>query len=112
MENNQSLRQRKFLLWLPIIVLPFICAIFYTLSGGVEQEVIGTSVAGLNARLPAAKLDSGSSGDKLSFYAMAAADSVKRAEQIKLDPYRNRILRVDDSVELEEAEPLRSSTQI
>lgn len=43
---------------------------------------------GLNTQLPAVKERGDSTRDKLRFYADALQDSLKRAEQIQMDPYR------------------------
>lgn len=43
---------------------------------------------GLNTQLPAVKEKGDSTRDKLRFYADALQDSLKRAEQIQMDPYR------------------------
>lgn len=43
---------------------------------------------GLNTQLPTVKKKGDSTRDKLRFYADALQDSLKRAEQIQMDPYR------------------------
>lgn len=51
-------------------------------------EKTGNRRRGLNTQLPGARNVVDSSSDKISFYAAAAADSTKRQEQLRMDPYR------------------------
>lgn len=87
--KNQSKneRQRKALLLLPIVVIPFLTLIFWALGGGqspAEEKKKDGNV--LLTKLPDAKLED-KKMDKLSYYNAAAADSVARESQIKTDPY-------------------------
>ncbi|CAN5397379.1 hypothetical protein BH10BAC2_BH10BAC2_46520 [soil metagenome] len=94
------LRQRKFLLILPFLTLPFITMIFWTLGGGKGSSVVaqGTGMQnGLNLELPDAKLKSDKGLDKLSFYRLAALDSLKLLQEKKSDPYWNELIGYKDS---------------
>lgn len=92
MENKHSvkfLRQRKMMVILPLLVLPFITMAFWALGGGKGTGNDGdkNKVAGLNLQLPNANLKSDKNEDKLSFYMEADADSLKRAELLRSDPF-------------------------
>jgi len=84
--SQQFLKQRRFLTVLPLIVLPFVVLLFWLLGGGSGASTKVQTKTGLNTQLPDANLKNQSSLDKLSFYAMADRDSVKRAEQMQMDP--------------------------
>ena len=105
-EHSQKyLQQRKFLTVLPVIVFPFLALVFWLLGGGASGKVVVSSNAGLNTQLPDANLKSQSSLDKLSFYAIADRDSMKRVEQLRMDPnYQSktneRVLSTDATDEL------------
>lgn len=91
MKNKQSLKflqQKKMLLVLPALVIPFITLAFWALGGGK-----GTSQndqikhLGLNLELPDANLPEDKNADKLSFYKEADNDSLKKEEMLRNDPY-------------------------
>ena len=71
---------------LPLIILPFAVLLFWLLGGGTSSQAIASGKTGLNTALPDANLKTQSSLDKLSFYVMADRDSLKRAEQVRMDP--------------------------
>ena len=81
-------RQRKMLLVMPLLVLPFITFAFWALGGGkgIDNKASQDST-GLNLRLPDAKLKDEKNADKLSFYNEADADSMKRRQVMSNDPY-------------------------
>lgn len=92
MKDNHSpkfLRQRKMMLVLPLLVIPFVTMAFWALGGG--QGNAGTNLAqnkqGLNLQLPDANLKDDKNADKLAFYNEADADSLKREEHLRNDPY-------------------------
>lgn len=92
MKENHSakfLRQRKMLLVMPVLVLPFITMGFWALGGGQGQPKNSLSATnqGLNLQLPDANLKDEKNADKLSFYNEADADSLKRDELLRNDPY-------------------------
>src|SRR5512133_1148930 len=95
--SPQSLRKRKFLMVLPLLVLPFVTLLFWSLGGGNTSEVQAQPTSakpGLNMELPDVHLKDDKPLDKLSYYEKAALDSAKLEEQMKNDPYylqtRNR----------------------
>lgn len=94
------LRQRRFLMILPTLTLPFVTLIFWALGGGKTNDTMAQSNirTGLNLKLPDAQLKDEKELTKLSFYQQAALDSAKTKAAEKLDPYWNRVL--DDSAKL------------
>ncbi len=76
MENQQSAetqRKRKFLVVLPLLVLPFMTMAFWALGGGKGSQVIPLkSQEGFNTELPQAKFNEGEKQDKFSVYETAA----------------------------------------
>lgn len=88
-------KKRKMLLMLPLIILPFISILFYTLGGGkMSTDTAGNKIKkGFNFSLPIPKFKEDSSLNKMSYYDKAAVDSIKLQEQIKNDPnYSNNKL--------------------
>jgi hypothetical protein len=82
-------RQRQMMLFLPLVVLPFLTLLFWALGGGKgsSAEAQTTQRKGFNASLPDAKLKDNSTLNKMSYYNQAMQDSDKRRQQIKTDPY-------------------------
>src|SRR5687768_9655109 len=85
----QYLRKRKFLLVLPLLILPFITLAFWALGGGQSsnENVAQVSSKGLNMELPEPYLKDDESFDKLSYYEKAASDSAKLEQLMRSDPY-------------------------
>lgn len=76
----QFRRQRKFLLVLPLLLLPFLTLAFWALGGGKNTPGSHqlTTDKGLNTQLPGAQFDKHEKPkDKMSFYDLAKQDSVK-----------------------------------
>lgn len=87
MDYSQAfLKRRRFLTVLPFIVLPFAAVVFWLLGGGSGSAPVANAKTGLNTQLPDANLKGTSALDKLSFYAMAERDSIKKEEQKRMDP--------------------------
>lgn len=86
----------------PILVLPFLTALFWALGGGqgLASEVSPDRTAGLNFEIPAAHF-SEEELDKLSLYEKARRDSLKFREARDNDPYFKL-----DELELSEAKTL------
>lgn len=87
-DQNKKEKQRKGLLFLPLVVIPFLTLIFWTLGGGQAIEDVQNKETKnvLQTNLPDAKNDS-KKMDKLSYYNAAKQDSIARESQIKSDPY-------------------------
>ena len=86
-------KKRKMLLVLPLITVPFITILFYTLGGGKMEAMGGKDEIkkGFNFNLPLPKFKEDSALDKMSYYDQAAVDSIKLQELIKKDPnYSNQ----------------------
>jgi conjugative transposon TraM protein len=83
------LKHRKFLLVLPVIVLPFLVFIFVLLGGGKDPStgLPSRPASGLNTHLPDAHFKKGGEKSKLSLYEEAARDSAILKEKIRNDPY-------------------------
>jgi conjugative transposon TraM protein len=99
-KSLKMLRQRKMLLVLPLLVLPFITTMFWVLGGGKMDAANLPEVEkkGLNIKLPNANLKEGIALDKMNYYDQAALDSVKLDELIKKDPnYLNQSFQIDST---------------
>ena len=84
------LRQRKYLLRLPLLVLPFITIFFVVLGGGKGKTIAGGSIyqpGGINTKLPDAHFKSGKEKDKWGMYEALHNDSSRIWDAIKKDPY-------------------------
>jgi len=83
------LRQRKMMMVLPVLIIPFVTMGFWALGGGQGQTKnnLADDIKGLNLQLPDANLKDDKNADKLSFYNEADADSLKRDELLRNDPY-------------------------
>jgi Conjugative transposon, TraM len=81
--------KKKFLLVLPLLVLPFVLFVFWVLGGGKDSDnpEIRTGVAGLNVKLPDPHFKKGAEKSKLSLYDEASKDSATLRDKIKNDPY-------------------------
>ena len=87
--SQKFLRQRKFLMVMPLLVLPFMTLMFWALGGGkVTSANAQPEQEGFNMQLPGANLKDDKPLDKLSYYEKAASDSAKLQELMKNDPYR------------------------
>jgi len=91
-KTPKEIRQRKFLLVLPLLALPFMTMIFWALGGGKVEKVAAQAAVkkGFNINLPDANLKNGKTMDKMSYYEQAQLDSIKFRELVKNDPnYKN-----------------------
>jgi len=92
-QSPKMLRQRKFLMVLPLLVLPFMTLMFWSLGGGKIENTEAQPLTnkGFNMKLPDAYLKEEKSLDKMSYYDKATSDSAKLEELMKNDPnYRGR----------------------
>ncbi len=89
MNNTSNEKQKKLLLILPLLVIPFATLFFWALGGGKgAQAQTGTGqLTCLNMQLPGAQLKNDSAENKLSFYEQAEKDSLKFKQARKDDPY-------------------------
>ncbi|GGC42660.1 hypothetical protein GCM10011386_38630 [Parapedobacter defluvii] len=80
--NTKSLneKQRRFLLALPLLVLPFTALAFHALGGGKGTiEATEAQAPGINTNLPSADFSREKPQSKLDLYEQARQDSIKRA---------------------------------
>lgn len=91
--------KRKLSWWkMGLIVLPFLVLIGWILSGlFTTDEDMSNQQKGFNTQLPAPRIAKDTVLDKLGFYAHAKMDSVKRMEEISMDPYRNKVVTQDEN---------------
>ena len=95
MKQTESLtdkqnKQRRFLLVVPIIILPFLTFLFWSLGLVGSNQVQAAPVRGLNMQVPDAKLKENKSWNKLSFYEQADKDSARYKDAVNNDPFFHR----------------------
>jgi len=75
--SQEFLKERKFLMIVPLLILPFLTMGFWALGGGKqENRALDTStVKGLNATLPQAQFKDQKTEDKMDLYQNAKRDS-------------------------------------
>ncbi|WP_214226619.1 conjugative transposon protein TraM [Pedobacter sp. B4-66] len=88
MNQQTNHRQRKkFLLMLPILILPFLTLGFYALGGGRQSTPVALEVTkGLNPDLPDAHFDN-KAMDKMAYYDKASTDSVQQRKESANDTF-------------------------
>ncbi|WET03939.1 conjugative transposon protein TraM [Flavobacterium sp. YJ01] len=107
MENKKlsvkERKNRKMMLVLPLIILPFVTMLFWVLGGGKGKETAfsGGKKQGFNMLLPNPKLKEDSSLDKMSYYDQASVDSIKLEEQKKKDPNYSITKTVESNLEFD-----------
>lgn len=84
--SSQEHRRRKILLVIPPIVFCLTTILFIALGGG-QREQVKAATKGLSMKLPLAIIAPDQTGDKMSFYDQAYADSLKKQQLRKADPY-------------------------
>ncbi len=82
----KNVKQRKMMLVLPLLVIPFLTMAFWAMGGGKGKKDTVEN-AGLNLELPDANLKDEKGLDKLSFYDKAEKDSIKFDELLRNDPF-------------------------
>lgn len=83
----KELKKRKMFLVLPVLILPFITILFWSLDGGRNTMASTQAEAkGFNMELPNPAFTEDSALNKMSYYDKAALDSLELLEQIKKDP--------------------------
>src|SRR5436190_20828414 len=70
-------KQRKFLLVLPLLVIPFMTMAFWALGGGISDNHNIVTNRGLDTDLPEAQFKDKEKTDKLSVYQAAQRDSTQ-----------------------------------
>src|SRR5580700_3334259 len=87
--SQAFLRKRKFMMILPLLVLPFITIFFIALGGGkgIGHGATDKPKAGINPLLPDANFKKAREKDKMALYDERNRDSAKIREAMKNDPY-------------------------
>lgn len=87
-------KQRRFLLILPLLTLPFITLMFWALGGGKASQnaALAAEKSGLNLKLPGPRLKEENGLNKLSFYQQAMQQQQKAIDEAKSDPYWHKEL--------------------
>lgn len=101
--SQRFLRQRKFLLVLPVLTLPFVVLLLWVIGvvGPVESKAQISAHGGLNLTLPVPAESKDSTWTKMNFYEQADRDAQKIANLVKNDPYRKTsLLSAGDSASL------------
>jgi len=87
METTKKMKQRKLLWVLPIMALPFVTLLFWSMGGGsVTGDANSKEKKGFNLKLPQTTLQE-ENFTKLNYYDKAEQDSSKQAELRKKDPF-------------------------
>lgn len=92
--QEKKAKDRRFLVALPLLALPFITVIFWAMGGGTGTagQQVNNLQTSLNPALPQGKTDE-TPRDKLSYYEIAEKDSAELLELIKRDPnYRHEFI--------------------
>ena len=85
--TEKQKRERKFLLALPLLTLPFLCLAFWALGGGKgTSDLPQKQPGGLNISLPEAHVDS-LAPDKLASYERSERRAAQKREQMRMDPF-------------------------
>ena len=98
----KNVKDRKMLLVLPLLVIPFLTMAFWALGGGRGKLKESVNVRGLNLKLPDANLKDEKLKVKLDFYDKASRDSIKLDEWMRNDPYFTRDRGLHESYDLQE----------
>lgn len=84
--SAKFLRKQKFLMIVPLLILPFVILLLWTLGlvGEVKEKKTGqTAFKGLNLNLPSAAPAKDSNWNKLKYYEQADKDSAKLKSRLK-----------------------------
>lgn len=85
--SEKQKKERKFLLALPILTLPFLCLGFWALGGGTGISTgMEAQQEGLNMSLPEAQIETHAL-NKLESYEQAEKQASKIREQRRMDPF-------------------------
>ncbi len=106
--SQKFLQKRRFAMVLPVLVLPFLTTIFWTLGGGQGSpaQAMTSEKAGFNLILPDAHFNN-EELNKLALYEKAERDSLKFKEERDNDPYFNLATLEDQSTQEIQQEPVK-----
>ena len=94
--TDKQNKERKFLLALPLLTLPFLCLAFWAMGGGTVEPSVGEQHKGLNMTLPEAQVESPAL-TKLESYEQAEVKASKVREQRRMDPFAESAIEEDDA---------------
>ncbi|WP_316800234.1 conjugative transposon protein TraM [Pedobacter frigidisoli] len=77
MKNQKIKDNRKMMLALPVLILPFLSLAFYAMGGGKSVEDNHSVNTGINSSLPNASFAKEKPADKMGIYQQAQRDTVK-----------------------------------
>ncbi|MBN8788542.1 MAG: conjugative transposon protein TraM [Terrimonas sp.] len=103
--SAKFLRKRKFLMVAPLLVLPFIILLLWTLGlvGEVKEKTPGqTAFRGLNLNLPSAAPAKDSNWNKLKYYEQADKDSAKLESRLKNARFFDEVAEDEDNNEADD----------
>lgn len=110
--ENQSSRKGRALLFLPLLIIPFLTLAFWALGGGKGEIKEQTIHEGLNLQLPNPHTKDLEGETKLSFYETAEKNSAKLREELKNDSLFHQSFYEDTVIDSEsfsyEPEPVKS----
>lgn len=83
------MRQQRFLVMLPALLVPFLTLVFVALGGGKNGNAVSSagSGGGIDMNLPQAYLKDRPVGSKMSYYRQAEKDSLSEQRQLERDRY-------------------------
>jgi len=96
--QTQVERKKKFLMILPLVMLPFFTMLFWSMGGGRPAETAPEAPGGLNTSLPEPQLGGRNPGDKLSLYQQAEKDSLLKEEALRNDGFFSNEVKKADTV--------------
>jgi len=99
--ENQNSRKARAMLFLPLLIIPFLTLAFWALGGGKGEIKEQTIHEGLNLQLPSAHTKDLKGETKLSFYETAERDSAKIREEMKNDPLFQQSFYEDTAIDSE-----------
>ncbi|MEB2782192.1 conjugative transposon protein TraM [Algoriphagus sp. C2-6-M1] len=95
--TEKQKKERKFLLALPILTLPFLCLAFWAMGGGTgDPTSIDKQQKGLNMTLPEAQVESHAL-NKLESYEQAEKRASQVREQRRMDPFADSLTEKEDA---------------
>ncbi|RZJ75931.1 MAG: conjugative transposon protein TraM [Flavobacterium sp.] len=80
MKNRKIKDKRRILLFLPILILPFLCLAFYAMGGGSGDKNMIVKTPEINSILPEASFGKEKPTDKMEIYQKNQKDSVHSAD--------------------------------
>lgn len=94
--TEKQKKERKFLLALPILTLPFLCLAFWAMGGGTGEPGIDEQQKGLNMMLPEAQVEP-LAMNKLESYEQAEKRASQVREQRRMDPFAGSSTEKEDT---------------